>query len=269
MLLELPFDVQQAVLKHLHVKDRAKLTMALPKDLRTRIGGCKNSATERRLGLLSKAVAKKHVRKLTPAIERFLKLHCEGSDPTIKEMARAIPEVEQVMANTLLGDPLAQKIHDGTVTEADIEAWDGEDQSVCVLAECYGCSVQTFELLWANNKMRAIMESRNMCYNSYLFLFQLFNYARDGALVEHILANPERYGMNAAQEKQGVLDCLMRSGGHVSHWHQRPEVRAMILRHLPLDKSHLEHFMNECISEMVMDAYEDYWNAWNAWNQQN
>jgi hypothetical protein len=86
MIADLPQELQDVIFRKLHVKDRAKLLMALPKSaiLFRKTHQCKYR--EKKLGILSNAIEKRHLdtSKMPIAIKEFITKECASDDPTIQ-----------------------------------------------------------------------------------------------------------------------------------------------------------------------------------------
>lgn len=82
MITQLPVEIQEIIYNKLHVKDRVMLLASKKFDFKP-----KPKANEKKLGVLSKAIAKRKVTKLSEPITRFIG-SCSSSDPTIQEMSK-------------------------------------------------------------------------------------------------------------------------------------------------------------------------------------
>ncbi len=92
-LADLPSELQDNVCDALHVADRARLAMALPKACAALLKCTKNKRYERALGVLASAIRKKRVTKLSFMTRRHINRYVDPKDPTLAEMALHVPEV--------------------------------------------------------------------------------------------------------------------------------------------------------------------------------
>lgn len=119
-LMDLPTGVLAQVYESLPVQDRMRFALALPRSR----GGIRLRPrdTEKRLHVLSRAIARKRIVSLTPAMKRFLTTECSASDPTLIHMAQHVPGVlECARADRHQGvADLTDKIMAGTLTLGDL-----------------------------------------------------------------------------------------------------------------------------------------------------
>lgn len=88
MIADLPHEVQDLIFRKLHVKDRAKLLMALPKSAIPFRKTDQHKCKEKHLGILSNAIRKRHLAtdKMAQRVKDFLVNTCESEDPTLEEV---------------------------------------------------------------------------------------------------------------------------------------------------------------------------------------
>lgn len=119
-ILDLPAGVLDLVYNSMPVQDRVRFALALPKSH----GGIRLRPrdAEKRLFVLSRAIARKRIVSLSPAMKAFLATACSESDPTLAILAQHVPDVRDSVRSVRpqgLAE-LAHKFTTGTLTDADL-----------------------------------------------------------------------------------------------------------------------------------------------------
>jgi len=97
--LDLPFDLRAKVYNSLNVQDRTRLNIALPKQYKKEMKPIK---TEKRLGVLSNAIKKKRVTKLSRAMTDFLCTQVSKEDPTLQDISAILSIPPLVLTSNII-----------------------------------------------------------------------------------------------------------------------------------------------------------------------
>ena len=100
MLVDLPHDVHESIFNNMHVKDRSKFLMSLPKHIRSlpAFAASHVKQREKKLGGLCGAIKKKYVTRITDKIVQFLAT-CQADDPTVLEIVSSFPGLKVQLDN--------------------------------------------------------------------------------------------------------------------------------------------------------------------------
>lgn len=194
MLLSLPFDLQDKIYGMLSVKDRVRLNMCLPKQNRDRY---KPLHEEKKLGVISIAIQKKRIKKLTPQMKAFLTQKVSRKDPTFAELVDVFPELvpgqssgqltlEAVkdMDHTQVMDVLKK----ARPSEYDIisthRMFEDEFQRISILFHCLLYNHAMFRFLVSSGKMDV-----NMLRSS--LIFTTHNVSNAKLVLEYMAASKE------------------------------------------------------------------------------
>jgi hypothetical protein len=115
MLTQLPVDIQEKIYNNLHVNDRVKFLMSMPKGHKLCV---KPSYDEKKLSILAKAIDQKKLIKLSKPITNFLAQY-DPKDATLMKMAEVLPEIKSIPFNRAKKS-IATKIKDGSFSYEDI-----------------------------------------------------------------------------------------------------------------------------------------------------
>lgn len=232
MIQNLPTEIQEIIYKKLHVRDRIRLLSVIPNDTRNKMKTfCKYK--EKRLGVLSKAIEKKKVKKISFQIMEFIK-SCEANDPTLKAISEVFPEIGTIEQTK---KSIFQKIQDGTLSDEDYV--DPKEYEYII----YKCPPSIWTILWNKENVKEWMTR----YNGRSFLFNLFNYGNK-ALIE-FLKNDDNYPWPWTETRDYILknpNIMLRKN-----------VREILLEYFTFSKAELTSIWEYAISEMDIDSSLD------------
>ena len=118
MFSDLPKDVQELVWRKMEVKDRAKLSVVLPKGVKVNMTCCKAPAKEKQLSVLIDGIRKKKIQRLTPKMIEFVTTYGDSEDANVTEIRNAFPDhfVRDANARTMT---LSENIKTGKITSSE------------------------------------------------------------------------------------------------------------------------------------------------------
>jgi len=240
MLTELPVEIQERVYNGLHVRDRIKLLMALPKACVRRIR-VRPHHNEKKLGVLAKAVEKRRVERLSSTMVAFLKEECVEGDPTIGEIGKVFPELLDDDGT----DDIAGRIRNGTLTAKDLEGLvDKMYRGLgAVRAAVYQCTPAVFDVLYGSEEVRAWMQM----FGGQCFIFNLFNYMNP-TLIEYL---------RSAEMVDGFVwpwDLAYKNIMECRHTWVVPATRKLILEQVPWTTEQLDEIWKNMMEDMNIDA---------------
>lgn len=196
LLLDLPADLQEAVYKCLNVRDRARLNMALPKPMKMKA----NKVADRSLAILTKAIKKKRVSKLSRSIKDFLATIPKW-DTTLEDISRDFSEVKDIEYKNIV-PTLKEKVRKVELTGDDIKAvLDMHKWSLSDLFQ--GLPPQTFKALYDIQELRPAF--RRLLDEMDTFAFDLVSRHANESLLEHLLNEASYYGTTTENIKAALL----------------------------------------------------------------
>jgi hypothetical protein len=240
MITQLPTEVQELIYNKLHVNDRVKLLMSIPRNHKIRI---KLQSTERKLSILAKAINKRKLSKLSIPIVSFL-AKCDPMDATLIEMSQFIPEVATISHYNSSHKSPAEKIKEGSITKEEIECLPVfsiiSSEPADIYNAIYNCNVDTFKRL---------IETEHIyiwATTSFSFMFNLFNYANT-ELVTYL----HNEGANTFEWDWRAVAEYIKSSPSILHC---KDSLKLVLQFLPYSVDDLNEIWLNMMENMDIDA---------------
>ena len=170
MLTQLPVDIQEKIYNKLHVNDRVKFLMSMPKGHQLCV---KPSYDEKKLSILAKAIEQKRLIILSKPIKNFLAQY-DPKDATLMKMAEVLPEIKSIPFN-ITKKSVATKIKDGSFSYEDIrylpdDFYDLAVDAYPIQSAIAQCKISTFTTLINIERVNVWVKT------SLQFKLGLFNY---------------------------------------------------------------------------------------------
>jgi hypothetical protein len=249
IFLDLPKDLQEKVFKCLDVHHRTRLNMVMPMSAKF----TSNKQHDRKLSVLTSAIRKGRVAKLSRAMQDFL-MTVPKWDPTLCEISQKFPEVNTIEYQETVSS-LSDKLRDGKIDKKDVQYIMEMDNysRVSFLAKC---SPDGFQLLYEFDEIKNDWKTIDLMQ----FVFFMINCCNEGLLV-HFITNPGIYGLNF---NYGIGYYLNPDILKILTIHSR--TREILFRHFSKDISQelLKEVYTEALEALDVDAmlfYERYMNT--------
>jgi hypothetical protein len=247
--LDLPKDLQEKVFKCLDVHHRTRLNMVMPMSAKF----TSNKQHDRKLGVLTSAIRKGRVAKLSRVMQDFLRTVPKW-DPTLCEISQKFPEVNTIEYQETVYS-LSDKLRDGKIDKEDVQYIMEMDSTsrVCFLAKC---SPDGFQLLHEFEEIKNDWKTIDLKQ----FVFFMINYGNEGLLV-YFITNPGAYGLNF---NYGI-GYYINYTSSLKILTMQSHTREIFFRHFSQDISQelLKEVYTEALEELNVDAmlfYERYMN---------
>ena len=186
MITSIPIELQEQIYHLLHVNDRAKLLMALPKDTVQKVKSKNAKYIEKKLGIITRALKTKKLDKLTPTLHDFF-CRCNQNDITFNDIIQDYPELKLKTTNTTkTTKTLAEKIIDGTVVIEDFTHIDENSypSNWDLKSAIYKCSPRVFDIALAHEPTRKYFDD-----NKKSLFFNILVNCSNEPLINHVIAN--------------------------------------------------------------------------------
>lgn len=247
--LALPSEIQELVYRKLHVTDRVKLSMALPRNTKVQV---KPRVAEKKLGVLAKAVKRRRIASLSDAMKCFITT-CDPTDPTITEMTEVFPETRLLAEQqSTVFQTVAEKIKSGDI--ASLAGLTDEKllEDVKIQVEIYKSNPITFqELMNIRIFKEWIVEWQYQVYSN------LYNYANSDLLDFIHDYSCNLYDWDVAALKASVRRTYYNPAVKASSMFSRTPCRDLLLKHIPYTAEELESLWLACMERMDIDAAQD------------
>lgn len=280
MLCDLPIGVQQLIYDQLHVCDRVRMFMAVPRHVRKALK-CESIAKEKKLFVVSRAIAQKRVTKLSYAMKEFL-MTCRDTDPTLDPIKIMFPgQVHFKVTTSTLSqlsplDELKNKIKNGTVTISNLKHLTFDvvrnmhtynTKFTQLFQALTSCSVSVFEFIYFNNEpfREYVQGSGSGSGSEYEYVRNLLWKGEAGAnLLQHLLDNAIEYKIDTATMMTKLVEYSIPQHGIITcMWNC---CYKNILRFCPLSFDDLETIWLYCIEHMWIDAAYEVGNTLQSLN---
>lgn len=227
MFLKLPLDIQDKIYKSLSVQDRVKLNMALPKENKSRYKCIKE---EKKLGLISKVLKKRKVKKISNIIRIFLS-DIDETDPTLTELSEEYPIINNLNKKKIIN---LNNIDINTLTKDDI------------MPLLKKLTIEDFNKLLDNTYIKPILSHSN---EDELYLVK---YERNRFLFELILENHELFEY-IAKNNLCDINCVRESLKFTLISKKNYE---LILKYFKITKEELEDMYDYVIEYVNFELIE-------------
>lgn len=241
MFTELPRGVQEKIFDSLHVKDRAKLNMALPKPLKFTKTIKTSKDVDKKLGVIANAFKKNRIKRVNGQLKSFL-LKINEDDPTIQDIVQQFPELKPLY-KTKTSSSIIEQIRENNIQDLDdITNEELNDEIYTTIVK--HANVATFQALHDHKKTKAFIQLK--CIDTPHFCLDLIFYSNTN-LLEYMLSH-EPYNMNKDKVlkyivSMDLLKLLLMSFN-----------REVFLKYFDVSKDLLENVYVNFIEEMNIEA---------------
>ncbi len=250
--LDLPKNVQEKVFEGLHVNDRVRFNIALPRHQKFKETTHTNNIKDKKLGVLVKSLKTRKVTTLSPAIMCFLST-VSKDDPTIKDICDMFPETNHVFdsKSKYSEELLHHKIHKHLlISNADIDAIMNYN-SCDILNALKVTSVEIFDSIYNHVKGKEFFERYIFSANENSFNMFIFSVICHGnvSLLEHILEKINVYGQTLkGVEEYMNTECIIILLG------ARNVTRQIMFKHFHINEDLLDKLYCHLVENMNIDS---------------
>lgn len=254
--LDFPKNVQEKIYESLHVNDRVRLNIVLPRNNKMNITTNTNSSKDRKLGVLVKCLKNKKINQLSQPMMWFLKTVNEN-DPTTKDIIELFPDTKNIFSSkSYENELLTYKIlHKTSLTDDDIDEitkFECKD----IIDVLKRTSPEIFDKISKHPKGSEFMKTNIFCerYNASIdigvFIFTLIANC-NANLLQYIIDKLPEYGLS--KESKSIQDFVLADFSVICIG-EDSKCRKLLFQHFDISKDVLEKLYCHLVKLMDIDS---------------